>query len=205
MNPRLALSVTARVLGNAHLFNAAVINLEIGIQEAGDTVNYQSIADGMSAMEELTLKLTGQKEALPKIEKERQKAEVKRQEKEAKDEQERQKTAAAKAEEDRKKAAAAGMVFVPAGTFMMGSASGENDEKPVHQVTISTAFYMSKYEVTQKEWRDVMENNPSYFKGDNLPVENVSWYDTTERESWIDTGVYDERDERNVESRCERV
>lgn len=41
-------------------------------------------------------------------------------------------------------------------------------------------FYIGKYEVTQKEWMDVMGNNPSTFKGDNLPVEGVSWYDCIE-------------------------
>ncbi|MDR2193693.1 MAG: SUMF1/EgtB/PvdO family nonheme iron enzyme [Treponema sp.] len=72
------------------------------------------------------------------------------------------------------------MALVPAGTFMMGSNEGDSDEKPVHRVTISKPFYMSVYEITQKEWREVMGNNPSYFKGDNLPVENVSWYDAIE-------------------------
>jgi formylglycine-generating enzyme required for sulfatase activity len=76
-------------------------------------------------------------------------------------------------------AAYAGMVLVPAGTFTMGSNGGESDETP-HRVTISKAFYIGKYEVTQKEWRDVMGSNPSYFKGDNLPVENVSWLDAVE-------------------------
>ena len=51
-----------------------------------------------------------------------------------------------------------------------------SDEKPVHSVTVDS-FYMKATEVTQKEWREVMGSNPSYFKGDNLPVENVSWYD----------------------------
>ena len=41
-------------------------------------------------------------------------------------------------------------------------------------------FYIGKYEVTQKEWMEVMGNNPSEFKGDNLPVETVSWYDCIE-------------------------
>src|SRR5659263_91593 len=76
-----------------------------------------------------------------------------------------------------------GMEFVsiPAGEFDMGSPSNDKDdnyyEVPVHRVKISKAFYMGKYEVTQKQWRDVMGNNPSYFKGDNLPVEGVSWND----------------------------
>jgi len=41
-------------------------------------------------------------------------------------------------------------------------------------------FYISKYEVTQKEWTEIMGSNPSKFKGDNLPVETVSWYDCVE-------------------------
>ena len=73
-----------------------------------------------------------------------------------------------------------GFVLVEAGTFRMGSTNGSNDEKPVHSVTISRAYYISKYEVTQKEWKEVMGTNPSHFKGDNLPVENVSWYDAVE-------------------------
>ena len=59
------------------------------------------------------------------------------------------------------------------GTFEMGSNDGQDDEKPVHRVTVSD-FYIGKYEVTQKEWKEVMGNNPSYNKGDNLPVEQVS-------------------------------
>jgi formylglycine-generating enzyme required for sulfatase activity len=67
------------------------------------------------------------------------------------------------------------LVYIAAGSFLMGSDSGEADEKPVHQVTISQPFYMGKYEVTQAQWRTVMGGNPSRFKGDNLPVEQVSW------------------------------
>ncbi|MDR2536842.1 MAG: penicillin-binding protein activator LpoB, partial [Treponema sp.] len=62
-NPRLVLSVTARRLGSRSMFNAAVINLETGVQEAGDTVNYQNLSDGMDAMEELALKLMDPKKA----------------------------------------------------------------------------------------------------------------------------------------------
>ena len=71
------------------------------------------------------------------------------------------------------------MVFVKGGTFQMGSNDGEDGEKPVHTVTVDD-FYIGKYEVTQKEWKEVMGNNPSYFKGDNSPVEEVSWYDAVE-------------------------
>ena len=69
------------------------------------------------------------------------------------------------------------MVFVDGGTFMMGSNSGEDDEKPVHDVTLSS-YYIGKYEVTQAQWRAVMGTNPSYFKNcDDCPVEQVSWDD----------------------------
>ena len=69
------------------------------------------------------------------------------------------------------------MVKIPAGSFMMGSNNGGNDEKPVHKVIISQDFWMGKTEVTQAQWKAVMGNNPSYFKGDDLPVEQVSWDD----------------------------
>lgn len=67
------------------------------------------------------------------------------------------------------------MIFVEGGSFMMGSNDGESNEKPVHQVKVSS-FLIGKYEVTQKEWAEVMGSNPSNWKGDNLPVEQVSWY-----------------------------
>ncbi|RKX77855.1 MAG: hypothetical protein DRP87_07940, partial [Spirochaetes bacterium] len=73
-----------------------------------------------------------------------------------------------------------GFVLVEAGSFRMGSNDSDSDEKPVHTVRITRDFYISKYEVTQRQWREVMGNNPSYFKGDELPVDNVSWYDAVE-------------------------
>ena len=73
------------------------------------------------------------------------------------------------------------MVYVSGGTFTMGGTSeqgsdAESDEKPTHSVTLSSC-YICKYEVTQALWRAVMGSNPSNFKGDNLPVECVSWDD----------------------------
>ena len=73
-----------------------------------------------------------------------------------------------------------GFVLVEAGSFQMGSTDGENDEKPVHAVTLSRSFYMSRTEVTQRQWREVMGGSPSKFKGDDLPVESVSWYNAVE-------------------------
>ena len=69
-------------------------------------------------------------------------------------------------------------VLVPAGAFRMGADNGDADERPVHQVTISKAFYLGKYEVTQKQWQAVMGKNPSLFTGDpQRPVDQVTWDD----------------------------
>ncbi|MBR7029514.1 MAG: formylglycine-generating enzyme family protein [Bacteroidaceae bacterium] len=76
------------------------------------------------------------------------------------------------------------MVEVEGGTFTMGATSEQgsdayDDEKPTHQVTLST-FFIGKYEVTQALWQEIMGSNPSDFKGDLLPVEQVSWDDCQE-------------------------
>ena len=76
------------------------------------------------------------------------------------------------------------MVRVEAGTFTMGATPEMKDpflwEKPAHQVTLTNDYYIGKYEVTQALWKAVMGKNPSNFKGDNLPVEQVSWDDCQE-------------------------
>jgi formylglycine-generating enzyme required for sulfatase activity len=95
------------------------------------------------------------------------------------------------------------MVLVPGGAFLMGSPENEpgrsddegpkhrfpqgipplrrrtKDEGPQHRVTVRS-FYIGKYEVTQTQWRAVMGGAPSAYKGDDLPVENVSWDDAKE-------------------------
>lgn len=76
------------------------------------------------------------------------------------------------------------MVRVEAGTFTMGATAEEllfwETDKPAHQVTLTNDYYIGKYEVTQALWKAVMGSNPSRFKGDNLPVELVSWDDCQE-------------------------
>jgi formylglycine-generating enzyme required for sulfatase activity len=85
------------------------------------------------------------------------------------------------------------MVYIPPGTFQMGSPETElkryNYESPQHPVTLAEAFFMGKYPVTQAQWRVVaglsqvgqeLDPDPSEFKGDNCPVEQVSWHDATE-------------------------
>lgn len=70
-------------------------------------------------------------------------------------------------------------VLIKGGSFQMGSPDSEawrSADETQHLVTVSD-FYMSKYELTQKEYEEIISNNPSNFKGDNLPVENVSWLD----------------------------
>ncbi len=68
------------------------------------------------------------------------------------------------------------MVGVQGGTFQMGSNDGDDDEMPIHSVTLSS-YYIGQTEVTQALWKAVMGSNPSELKGDNLPVETVSWDD----------------------------
>ena len=82
------------------------------------------------------------------------------------------------------------MVYIPDGTFMMGSPSGEGTdrEKPQHEVTVQS-FLMGKYSVTQAQWKRVaalpkvnrdLKTDPSHFKGDKRPVEQVSGNDVVE-------------------------
>ena len=71
------------------------------------------------------------------------------------------------------------MIYVEGGTFAMGSNSGESDERPVHNVTLDS-YYIGETEITQAQWRAVMGSNPSGNKGDNRPVERVSWHDAQE-------------------------
>ncbi|NEN98832.1 MAG: formylglycine-generating enzyme family protein [Moorea sp. SIO3I7] len=84
------------------------------------------------------------------------------------------------------------MVAIPGGTFLMGSPETEeghtDSESPQHQVTVKS-FFIGKYPVTQAQWQAVaaltqvnreLEPDPSHFKGEDRPVEGVSWYDAVE-------------------------
>src|SRR5438046_329517 len=79
--------------------------------------------------------------------------------------------------------AGAGMevVKMAPGTFVMGCSAGDANcapkEKPAHPVRLTKGFEIGKYEVTQAQWESVMGSNPSYFKGADRPVEEVSWND----------------------------
>ena len=73
------------------------------------------------------------------------------------------------------------MVYVEGGTFTMGATSeqsgeADSDESPTHSVTLDS-YYIGECEVTQAQWQKIMGNNPSSFKGDSRPVEQVSWED----------------------------
>jgi formylglycine-generating enzyme required for sulfatase activity len=70
-------------------------------------------------------------------------------------------------------------VLVKGGTFTMGSPTSEPErgtDETQHRVTVSD-FFIAKSSVTQREYNQLMSSNPSEFKGDNLPVENVTWFD----------------------------
>lgn len=66
------------------------------------------------------------------------------------------------------------MILIPAGSFSMGSDSGDDDERPVHEVKID-AFLMDRFEVTQKMFARLEMSNPSHFKGDDHPADNLTW------------------------------
>jgi len=72
-------------------------------------------------------------------------------------------------------------VWIPPGTFQMGCSSGDREcldsEKPLHRVKISSGFWMGQTEVTQEAYQKVAAKNPSHFKGEKRPVENVTWDD----------------------------
>jgi formylglycine-generating enzyme required for sulfatase activity len=68
------------------------------------------------------------------------------------------------------------MILVEGSTFKMGNDKFD-DKEPIHQVILSS-FMIGKYPITQAQWQSVMGTNPSHFKGDTLPVENVSWDDS---------------------------
>ncbi|ETX03174.1 MAG: hypothetical protein ETSY1_01000 [Candidatus Entotheonella factor] len=86
-------------------------------------------------------------------------------------------------------------VLIPAGTFLMGTPADQvdavvnryelkrewvEDETPQHEVEISQPFYLGEMEVTQAQWQAVMGSNPSWFKGHERPVEQVSWEEVQE-------------------------
>lgn len=74
------------------------------------------------------------------------------------------------------------LILINGGTYLMGSPETEmqrETDEVQHEVTVSD-FYIGRYEVTQKEYEEVMGENPSNFEGENLPVENVTWYEAIE-------------------------
>jgi formylglycine-generating enzyme required for sulfatase activity len=82
------------------------------------------------------------------------------------------------------------MKWCPAGSFLMGSPEDEEgrsvNENQV-QVTFSQGFWMAQTQVTQAQWQAVMGNNPSHFRGENLPVYSVNWHEAQEFVSKINT------------------
>lgn len=72
-------------------------------------------------------------------------------------------------------------ILIPAGQFEMGSVKCESNwyqnERPVHRVNIQNAFYLGRFPVTQKQWVEIIDRNPSKFSGDNNPVDRISWDD----------------------------
>lgn len=72
------------------------------------------------------------------------------------------------------------MVPIPAGTFLRGSTRGDYREQPVMEVRISSPLLVSIYEITQAQWEQVMGTSPAYYRGEQLPVTNISWLDAVD-------------------------
>lgn len=85
------------------------------------------------------------------------------------------------------------MILIPAGEFIMGSPEDEDGrlefEGPQRRVRITQPFYMGKYEVTQAQWERMMEENPSHFKGADLPVTFISWIEAREFLGKVDDDI----------------
>jgi formylglycine-generating enzyme required for sulfatase activity len=75
-----------------------------------------------------------------------------------------------------------GLVLMPVapGKFRMGRADGDPTERPETEVTLTKPFWLGRTEVSQREWRTLMEHDHSRFRGDELPVENVTWTEAME-------------------------
>ena len=69
------------------------------------------------------------------------------------------------------------LIYVAPGSFMMGRNGGNSNSSPAHKVTLTKGYWLGKYEVTQRQWKQVMGYNPSKFKGDDLPINTISWDD----------------------------
>jgi formylglycine-generating enzyme required for sulfatase activity len=152
-NAQYVLASSVQTLGTLTSFTADVLDIRDGSYRDGYERRYKNFSEGLDLMPELAAALNG--------------------------EQASEQAPAAPGQ----KPMPANMVRIAGGTFAMGSPSteaGRWDSETQHSVTISKPFYIGKYEVTQKEWIEVMGSNPSGFKGDNLPVECVSWYDAIE-------------------------
>ena len=142
---------------------------DFGVADIALTIDWAALQKGKA----LTVKVKGMNNAVPiawDVPKSPQEEEIERQKRQ---EHERQRIIASISQN---------MVSISAGTFWMGATDGDQqlckaaNELPRHQVKL-VAFAISKYPVTQAQWQAVMGNNPSYFKGNDLPVEQVSWND----------------------------
>jgi formylglycine-generating enzyme required for sulfatase activity len=171
-----------RKLGADNYFSAAILRIEEGSQIKGTREKYQNVRDGLTLMPKLASALNGA--AAPVPAQTAPAATPPAQTAPAATPPAQAAPAAAPGQKPPgQKPMPANMVRIAGGTFTMGSPASEAgrvDDEMQHSVTISKPFYIGKYEVTQKEWVEAMGSNPSRFKGDNLPVERVSWYDAIE-------------------------
>ena len=172
-------------------FHATAEKLNRSQKELEEAIKlYDNVKEEKIEWEERAKSIEEQYEDLQKLieETERKYAEEKRKAEEQRLAEERKYEAERKAEEEKlakERTFTVGgvsfkMIRVEGGSFMMGSPDNDSDayddENPQHRVTLSD-YYIGETQVTQALWKAVMGYNPSYWKGDSLPVENVSWDD----------------------------
>lgn len=175
LNVQNVLSGDIRFLGEDTLFIASILNTADASHRTGNVVSYQSPADGMELMEKLGSTLGSPSSTSLFLKAVR--AEPSAEESTEEDLGDGDSVIVSPSAQS-VRTRSAGMILVAGGSYRMGSRYSEV-ERPVHDVEIDS-FYLGKNEVTQEEWMEIMESNPSYFKGPLLPVESISWYDAVE-------------------------
>ena len=178
-------SASGEVIAQGTATSTAAATATATESETNKTNDAAAENEARRRQEELKKQQEQEEQARKNREKEEREAEEQRLQREKEEEKRKKDEEKRKAEEERQRIIKMfDMVTVQGGTFKMGATQEQGsgtspDEKPVHTVTVST-FKIGRFEVTQKQWIEIMGSNPSNWNGENLPVEQVSWNDVQE-------------------------
>lgn len=156
LSARKMLVGTVSKIGQKIIISGRIIDIEKGIGEFGESVSMKSIDDLETSVKRFTTNLSLRIEGKKPLEKERPETVYKT--------------------GDIRTIGGIEFIYISGGKFFMGSESGEGKkyEHPQHIVQLDS-FWIGKHEITQKQYKKLMRKNPSYFKGNDKPVERVSW------------------------------